>query len=211
MTSIVIFDDNPGRRESLRMLLESHAEFIVTGDFSDCSNVQSQVEALQPDVVLMDIQMPLVNGLEGVRIIKEFCPNIHVIMQTVFEDDEKIFDALRFGASGYILKKTDPRQIIQAIEEVRNGGSPMTPSIATRVLHFFRKQHETKPDQYGLSDREKEILQHLINGLSYKMIAERLEISYNTVNSHIKKIYDKLQVHSVSEAVSKAIRSNIFK
>ena len=155
--------------------------------------------------------MPLVNGLEGVRIIKEFSPNIHVIMQTVFEDDEKIFDALRFGASGYILKKTDPRQIIQAIEEVRNGGSPMTPSIATRVLHFFRKQHETKPDQYGLSDREKEILQHLINGLSYKMIAERLEISYNTVNSHIKKIYDKLQVHSVSEAVSKAIRSNIFK
>jgi DNA-binding NarL/FixJ family response regulator len=211
MTSIVIFDDNPGRRESLRMLLESHAEFIVTGDFSDCSNVQSQIEALQPDVVLMDIQMPLVNGLEGVRIIKEFSPNIHVIMQTVFEDDEKIFDALRFGASGYILKKTDPRQIIQAIEEVRNGGSPMTPSIATRVLHFFRKQHETKPDQYGLSDREKEILQHLINGLSYKMIAERLEISYNTVNSHIKKIYDKLQVHSVSEAVSKAIRSNIFK
>jgi DNA-binding NarL/FixJ family response regulator len=211
MTSIVIFDDNPGRRESLRMLLESHAEFIVTGDFSDCSNVQSQIEALQPDVVLMDIQMPLVNGLEGVRIIKEFSPNIHVIMQTVFEDDEKIFDALRFGASGYILKKTDPRQIIQAIEEVRNGGSPMTPSIATRVLHFFRKQHETKPDQYGLSDREKEILQHLVNGLSYKMIAERLEISYNTVNSHIKKIYDKLQVHSVSEAVSKAIRSNIFK
>lgn len=118
---------------------------------------------------------------------------------------------MRYGASGYILKKTDPRQIIQAIEEVQNGGSPMTPSIATRVLHFFRRQHETKPDQYGLSEREKEILQFLVDGLSYKMIAERIEISYNTVNSHIKKIYDKLQVHSVSEAVSKAIRSNIFK
>ena len=211
MTSIVIFDDNPGRRESLRMLLESHSEFIVTGDFADCSNVKAQIEELQPDVVLMDIQMPLVDGLEGVRIIKEYFPNIYVIMQTVFEDDEKIFDAMRYGASGYILKKTDPRQIIQAIEEVRRGGSPMTPSIATRVLHFFRKQHETKPDQYGLSEREKEILQFLVDGMSYKMIAERLDISYNTVNSHIKKIYDKLQVHSVSEAVSKAIRSNIFK
>ena len=211
MTSIVIYDDNPGRRESLRMLLESHDEFIVTGDFADCSNVKAQIEELQPDVVLMDIQMPLVDGLEGVRIIKEYYPNIYVIMQTVFEDDEKIFDAMRYGASGYILKKTDPRQIIQAIEEVRRGGSPMTPSIATRVLHFFRKQHETKPDQYGLSEREKEILQFLVDGMSYKMIAERLEISYNTVNSHIKKIYDKLQVHSVSEAVSKAIRSNIFR
>lgn len=211
MTNIVIFDDNPGRRESLRMLLESHSEFIVTGDFADCSNVKAQIEELQPDVVLMDIQMPLVDGLQGVRIIKEYFPNIHVIMQTVFEDDDKIFDAMRYGASGYILKKTDPRQIIQAIEEVRRGGSPMTPSIATRVLHFFRKQHETKPDQYGLSEREKEILQFLVDGMSYKMIAERLDISYNTVNSHIKKIYDKLQVHSVSEAVSKAIRSNIFK
>jgi len=211
MTSIVIFDDNPGRRESLRMLLESHSDFIVTGDFADCSNVKGHIEQLQPDVVLMDIQMPLVDGLEGVRIIKEYFPNIYVIMQTVFEDDEKIFDAMRYGASGYILKKTDPRQIIQAIEEVRNGGSPMTPSIATRVLHFFRQQHETKPDQYGLSEREKEILQFLVDGMSYKMIAERLEISYNTVNSHIKKIYDNLEVHSVSEAFSKAIRSNIFK
>ena len=211
MTSIVIFDDNPGRRESLRMLLESHKEFIVTGDFEDCSKVKAQIEQLQPDVVLMDIQMPLVDGLEGVRIIKGYFPNIHVIMQTVFEDDEKIFDAMRYGASGYILKKTDPRQIIQAIEEVRNGGSPMTPSIATRVLHFFRQQHESKPETYGLSEREKEILQYLVNGLSYKMIADKLEISYNTVNSHIKKIYDKLQVHSVSEAVSKAIRSNIIR
>jgi DNA-binding NarL/FixJ family response regulator len=211
MTSIVIFDDNPGRRESLRMLLESHKEFIVTGDFEDCSKVKAHIEQLQPDVVLMDIQMPLVDGLEGVRIIKEYFPNIHVIMQTVFEDDEKIFDAMRYGASGYILKKTDPRQIIQAIEEVRNGGSPMTPSIATRVLHFFRQQHESKPETYGLSEREREILQYLVNGLSYKMIADKLEISYNTVNSHIKKIYDKLQVHSVSEAVSKAIRSNIIR
>lgn len=211
MVSIVIFDDNPGRRESLRMLLESKENFLVTGEFPDCNKVKEQIELLQPDVVLMDIQMPGVDGIEGVRIIKEFFPNIHVIMQTVFEDDEKIFDAMRFGASGYILKKTDPQQIIIAIEDVLKGGSPMTPSIATRVLHFFRKQHDVRPDQYGLSDREMEILQFLVDGLSYKMIADKVNISYNTVNSHIKKIYDKLQVHSVSEAVSKAIRNNIIR
>jgi DNA-binding NarL/FixJ family response regulator len=209
MVSIVIFDDNPGRRESLRMLLESRDNFIVTGEFPDCSNVKAEIEKLRPDVVLMDIQMPQVNGIEGVRIIKEFFPDVHVIMQTVFEDDEKIFDAMRFGASGYILKKTDPQQIIVAIEDVLNGGSPMTPSIATRVIHFFRKQNDKRPEQYGLSDREAEILQYLVDGLSYKMIADKVNISYNTVNSHIKKIYDKLQVHSVSEAVSKAIRNNI--
>jgi DNA-binding NarL/FixJ family response regulator len=209
MVSIVIFDDNPGRRESLRMLLESRENFIVTGEFPDCSNVKAEIEKLHPDVVLMDIQMPQVNGIEGVRIIKEFFPDVHVIMQTVFEDDEKIFDAMRFGASGYILKKTDPQQIIVAIEDVLNGGSPMTPSIATRVIHFFRKQNDKRPEHYGLSDREAEILQYLVDGLSYKMIADKVNISYNTVNSHIKKIYDKLQVHSVSEAVSKAIRNNI--
>jgi DNA-binding NarL/FixJ family response regulator len=209
MVSIVIFDDNPGRRESLRMLLESRENFIVTGEFPDCSNVKAEIEKLRPDVVLMDIQMPQVDGIEGVRIIKEFFPDVHVIMQTVFEDDEKIFDAMRFGASGYILKKTDPQQIIVAIEDVLNGGSPMTPSIATRVIHFFRKQNDKRPEQYGLSDREAEILQYLVDGLSYKMIADKVNISYNTVNSHIKKIYDKLQVHSVSEAVSKAIRNNI--
>jgi len=211
MVSIVIFDDNPGRRESLRMLLESKVNFLVTGEFPDCNQVKEQIALLHPDVVLMDIQMPGVDGIEGVRIIKEFFPDIHVIMQTVFEDDEKIFDAMRFGASGYILKKTDPQQIIIAIEDVLKGGSPMTPSIATRVLHFFRKQHDIRPDQYGLSDREMEILQFLVDGLSYKMIADKVNISYNTVNSHIKKIYDKLQVHSVSEAVSKAIRNNIIR
>jgi DNA-binding NarL/FixJ family response regulator len=209
MVSIVIFDDNPGRRESLRMLLESRENFLVTGEFPDCSNVKAEIEKLHPDIVLMDIQMPQVNGIEGVRIIKEFFPDVHVIMQTVFEDDEKIFDAMRFGASGYILKKTDPQQIIVAIEDVLNGGSPMTPSIATRVIHFFRKQNDKRPEHYGLSDREAEILQFLVDGLSYKMIADKVNISYNTVNSHIKKIYDKLQVHSVSEAVSKAIRNNI--
>lgn len=209
MIKVVIYDDNPVRRESLRMLLESYPDYEVAGEFGNCSDVESEMERIQPHVVLMDIQMPEVDGIEGVRRIKELFPDVHVIMQTVFEDDEKIFNALRFGASGYILKKTDPARIIEAIEEVLHGGSPMTPSIATRVLHFFRQKNEQKPNEYGLSEREKDILRLLVEGLSYKMIAEKLNISYNTVNSHIKKIYDKLQVHSVSEAVSKAIRNKL--
>lgn len=209
MTKVVIYDDNPGRRESLRMLLESYPKYQVAGEFSHCAKVEAQMTELRPEVVLMDIQMPEVDGIEGVKRIKELFPDVHVIMQTVFEDDEKIFDALRFGASGYILKKTDPARIIEAIEEVLQGGSPMTPSIATRVLHFFRQKKDEKSEEFGLSEREKDILRLLVDGLSYKMIAERLKISYNTVNSHIKKIYDKLQVHSVSEAVSKAIRNRL--
>lgn len=148
MVKVVIYDDNPGRRESLRMLLESYPDFEVAGEFGNCSDVEAEMNRTHPDVVLMDIQMPEVDGIEGVRRIKELFPDVHVIMQTVFEDDEKIFNALRFGASGYILKKTDPARIIEAIEEVLQGGSPMTPSIATRVLHFFRQKNEQKPDEY---------------------------------------------------------------
>ncbi len=207
----MIYDDNASRRESLEMLLRSYKEFYVQGSFNDCSHVEDEIFELQPDIVLMDIEMPVVDGINGVKIINRLFPNIKVIMQTVFEDDEKIFDALRFGASGYILKKTDPIKIIEAIHEVMNGGSPMTPSIATRVLRFFRDKSETQKQDFGLTDRETDILQNLVDGKSYKMISAELNISYHTVNSHIKKIYDKLQVHSVSEAVSKALQQRIVR
>lgn len=155
--------------------------------------------------------MPNVDGIHGVKIINHLFPNVKVIMQTVFEDDEKIFDALRYGASGYILKKTEPEKIIEAIYDVLSGGSPMTPSIATRVLSFFREKQKQGTNDFGLTERETEILQNLVNGKSYKMIADAMNISYHTVNSHIKKIYDKLQVHSVSEAVSKALQEKIIR
>jgi DNA-binding NarL/FixJ family response regulator len=193
------------------MLLRSYNDFSVQGSFNDCSNVEDEIFELQPDIVLMDIEMPNVDGISGVKIINRLFPNVKVIMQTVFEDDEKIFDALRFGASGYILKKTDPSKIIDAIHEVMNGGSPMTPSIATRVLKFFRDKSDTGKQDFGLTDRETDILQKLVDGKSYKMISSDLNISYHTVNSHIKKIYDKLQVHSVSEAVSKALQQKIVR
>jgi len=208
---IVIYDDNASRRESLDLLLQSYNDFIVQGAFNDCSNVEQEINSLQPDIVLMDIEMPNVDGISGVKIINRLFPNVKVIMQTVFEDDEKIFDALRFGASGYILKKTDPSKIIEAIREVMNGGSPMTPSIATRVLKFFRDKGAVDTQNFGLTTREMDILQHLVDGKSYKMISSDLNISYHTVNSHVKKIYDKLQVNSVSEAVSKALQQKIIR
>jgi DNA-binding NarL/FixJ family response regulator len=210
MVNIVIYDDNFNRRESLKILLESVEDFNVTGQFTNCNAVQADMNQLHPHIVLMDIQMPETDGIQGVKIINEYFPDIKVIMQTVFEDDDKIFDAIRFGACGYILKKAAPEKIIDAIREAMLGGSPMTPSIATKVLGYFRKQETQRPELYGLSEREKEILQQLVDGKSYKMVAEQLNISYHTVNSHVKKIYEKLQVHSVGEAVSKAIQQRII-
>jgi len=210
MIDVMIFDDNAARRESLQMLLESNNRFNVVGNFSNCLNVLAQVDELKPEVILMDIQMPGRSGIEAVRILNKNFSHVKIIMQTVFDDNEMIFDALRFGASGYILKKTEPEIILQAIEDVMKGGSPMTPVIATKVLNFFRSfQNQVETSDYGLSDREKDILNLLVEGKSYKMIAEKLSISYHTVNSHIKKIYEKLQVHSLSEAINKAIQSKL--
>jgi len=192
------------------VLLDAADGFHVLGMFPNCAEVSQQMDELNPDVVLMDIQMPDVDGIQGVKIIGKLHPHIKVIMQTVFEDDEKIFEALRYGASGYILKKTEPQRIIEAIKEVINGGSPMTPSIATRVLGYFRNHNDTiSNEMYGLSEREKDILLRLVEGNSYKMIAEQISLSYHTVNSHIKKIYRKLHVNSLGEAVSKAIHKKI--
>lgn len=210
MVRIVIYDDNFNRRESLKILIDSIEDFEVAGMFTNCNNVKKDMEELHPDIVLMDVQMPETDGIQGVKIISEYFPDIKVIMQTVFEDDDKIFDAIRFGACGYILKKAPAEKMTEAIREALHGGSPMTPSIATKVLSFFRTQESKRPDLYGLSERETEILQKLVEGKSYKMIADQLIISYHTVNSHVKKIYEKLQVHSVGEAVSKAIQQKLI-
>ncbi len=207
--NVLIYDDNADRRESLSMLLQSYPNFHVCGTSPDCSNVVKEVAALHPDVVLMDIQMPNVDGLQGVKLIKQNFPDVKVIMQTVFEDDDKVFEAILNGASGYILKRTSSDKIIEAVNDALEGGSPMTPSIAAKVLHYFRQQTQPATMDYQLTDKEKIILDFLVDGLSYKMIANRCDISYHTVNAHIKKIYEKLHVHSVSEAVSKALNEKI--
>lgn len=209
MINVLIYDDNASRRESLQMLLESYPGMAVVGNFADCQLIEKQVAETKPHVILMDIQMPGINGIEAVKLVSRQFPDIKIIMQTVFEDEEKIFDALRFGAGGYLLKKDDPEKILTAIEDIMNGGAPMTPVIANKVLHYFRTEKASPTDDYGLTDREKAVLKYLVEGKSYKMIADLMTISYHTVNSHVRKIYDKLQVHSAGEAVNMAVKKNI--
>lgn len=207
---VVVFDDNRSRRNSLNILIDQTDNMICVGTFEDCSDVLLNIESLQPDVVLMDIDMPIVNGIEGVRLIRKSFPGLCIIMQTVFEDDDKIIDAISAGANGYILKKTHPSKIIEGISEVVSGGAPMTSSVARRVLELFHKNPgRTFDNDYKLTDREKEILSQLVKGLSYKMIAEYCSLSVFTVNAHIRKIYEKLQVHSVAEAIRKVFDQKI--
>ena len=177
-------------------------------DFPDCSHVEEDMETHHPDVVLMDIAMPNVDGISGVALIKKRFPDIKIIMQTIFEDDEKIFASLQAGAEGYILKNASAEKITQSIEEVYQGGAYMTPSVALKVMQYFNKSLHTN-EEYKLTPKEKEVLKLLSDGLSYKMVADKLGISYYTVNAHIKKIYEKLHVHSLGEAVSLALKNKI--
>lgn len=205
----MVFDDSKDRRESLELLLSMQADMKCVGTYSDGEFAEEMTQFHQPDVILMDIQMPRVNGIVSVAKIKSVFPHVAILMQTVFEDEERIFASIKAGASGYLLKNASPDRIIEAVREAHEGGAPMSPSIAMRVLRYFREEAEVATPDYALTDREKEILNALVSGLSYKMIAADVGISYHTVNSHIKRIYEKLHVNSASEAVSKAIREKL--
>ena len=207
---VAIFEDNRNLRESLFNLLETNEQFTCVGAFAHCERVVENIEETQPDVILMDIELPLVNGIEAVRLIREKYPDVKILMETIFEEDEKIFQSICNGAQGYILKNTPPEEILDAIREIYEGGAPMSPIIASKVLRMFKfnlgKQAE---NSFDLSSREKEILKCLVEGMSYKMIADTCFISADTVNSHIKNIYKKLQVHSKGEAIAKAIKGKV--
>ena len=209
MIKVVVYDDSQARQDSLRALLQLTDNMECAATFSDCSHALDDMQQYLPDVVLMDIEMPNVNGIEGVRIIKEKFPQIKIIMQTVFEDSDKIFAALQYGAEGYILKKASFLSITQSIDEVYKGGAFMTPSVALRVMKYFNQSEKELTPDYRLTQKEKEVLQYLSDGLSYKMAADKMGISYYTVNTHVKNIYEKLQVHSIGEAVSMAIKNKI--
>lgn len=210
---IAIFDDNKNIRESINMLLATDPELMVVGSFSHVLDCLDDVKQCRPDIVLMDIEMPGMNGIEAVSLIKNEMPQVQVLMQTVFEDEDRVFDSICAGASGYILKNHLNTKLIDAIKELQYGGSPMSPSIARKVLNKMQSVATVlKPEQapdYQLSPREKEVLSCLVNGLSYKMIASDLGISYETVRSHVKKIYEKLHVASLTEVVAKAINQRI--
>ena len=206
---IIIYDDNADRCDSLSALLQLTPDMQCIGMFPDCSRVEQQVTELQPDIVLMDIDMPNVDGIEGLKRIRAQFSSVKVLMQTVFEQNEKIFDSIRNGATGYILKTESPERILNAIRDVHNGGATMTPSVAVRVLQFFQDTQTVKQQDYQLSIREKEVLKLLSDGNSYKMIAGKLDITYFTVNAHLKKIYEKLHVHSAGEALAVAYREKL--
>lgn len=210
---ITIFDDNRNIRESITMLLSTEPEFEVVGSYSHVLDCVDDVRESSPDVILMDIEMPGMTGIEAVKSLAKEFPHVQILMQTVFEDDDRVFDSICAGASGYILKNHLNTKLVDAIKELQFGGSPMSPSIARKVLGKLQQmpQHvkpEAAPD-YQLSPREKEVLACIVNGLAYKMIADQLNISYETVRSHVKKIYEKLHVASLTEVVAKAINQRI--
>lgn len=209
MIKILLYEDNPQLREGLTMLINGSEGFDVLAAYKNCDNVMEQVLGFKPHVVLMDIDMPGVNGLEGLKKIRAVNNDVKILMLTVFDDNKNVFEAIRNGANGYILKKTPPARLLEYITEAHTGGAPMTASVATQVLKMFSSMNNEKGEDYNLSDREKQVLQLLVEGFSYKMIANEMYIAIDTVRSHIKKIYDKLHVNSKSEAVAKAFKDKI--
>jgi DNA-binding NarL/FixJ family response regulator len=207
---VALFEDNKHLRESLSILISGTPGFTLTGAYPDCNDLLYQLTADPPDVVLMDIEMPGMRGTEAVKLIKQHFPDVQVLMQTVFHDDENIFRSICAGASGYILKTTSPAQYLDAIRDVFHGGAPMSPFIARRVIALFA-QNVSVPslNHYQLTPKEKEILALMVQGKSIKMIAGLSDISYETVRTHVKNIYAKLHVNCNTEAVSKAMRERI--
>ncbi len=198
MIRIFAFDDSLDRLNSLKALISLSDNLEYVGDAENCENVLAKMAEFKPDVVLMDINMPIVDGLEGLKQIKSKFPQIKVLIQTAFDDSDKIFQSISNGASGYILKSDHPTRILQAIEEVYEGGAAMNPAIAKRVLDYF----SPKKNLEILTSKEQEVLKSLAEGNSYKMVADQLGVSYSTINSHTKHIYEKLHISSLGEAIA---------
>jgi DNA-binding NarL/FixJ family response regulator len=209
VNTILVYEDNEDLRDSIVSLLGSLRGFSVAGSFADCRGVIEQVRSINPDVVLMDIDLPGMTGIDAVKKIRQFNSTTSILMLTVFDDNVHVYDAICAGASGYLLKRHIAEKLPGSLEEVLAGGAPMSPSIARMVIQSMQTGNKLNSDPYQLTAREKEILSSLSKGNSYKLIAAELEISLDTVRTHIKHIYDKLQVHSQTEAVSKAINEKL--
>jgi DNA-binding NarL/FixJ family response regulator len=207
--TVALFEDNYLLRDGYFQLINGTPGFVCVGAYDSAADLIFKIKHSNPAVVLMDIDLPGIDGIEATILIKENFPHIHIVMQTVFEDDDKLFRAIQAGAEGYILKKTPPAKILEAIAEVFGGGAPMTPSIAARTLQLFRSGLKPFPDraETKLNDRQKEILESIVKGLSYRLIAEKYFISIETVRYHVKNIYEILQVHSRFELIAKRGRS----
>jgi DNA-binding NarL/FixJ family response regulator len=207
---LVIYEDNTRLRQSMELLLNEAAGYEITGSFADCDNVIVDMKACKPQLVIMDIDMPGIGGIEGVKKIKQYYPEVKVVMHTVFDDDNRIFDSICAGADGYLLKNTPPVKFIQSLQDLMEGGAAMSPFVAQKVFQYFRTNNIVG-DDFHLSAREKEILELLVKGNSYKMIADKSGISIDTVKKHLQNIYHKLHVSCGTEAVAMALKHKIVK
>jgi DNA-binding NarL/FixJ family response regulator len=208
-TRLVIFEDNESLREFLVTLLNSSEEYQVVGDFPNVLQAKEVILEFKPDLVILDIDMPEKDGISAIPIIKETHPEVYIVMYTQFQDDDKIFKSLCAGADGYILKKTSPLALFSALKDVMNGGAPMSPIIARKVLESFQSKSKENSKKYNLTIREIEVLKLLVKGCSMKFIASELFISFETCKSHLKNIYIKLQVNCGREAIAKVLAERI--
>lgn len=206
---VSIVDDRKRLRDSIALIIDQSEGLRCVGSYGTCEALFEDLPSNMPDVVLMDIGLPGMSGIEGVRILKNRHPSIDVLMHTIYDDDEKVFQSICAGASGYVLKNVESGELIRAIKEIQVG-APMSASIARRLLGMVRGQAAKPETDMNLTPRELDILHWLVEGLSYKKIAEKLYISPLTVQSHIKRVYEKLQVHSKTAAVSKVLKSRLF-
>lgn len=208
--NIWLVEDNLRYRKSLAGLINGTPVMKCNHSFTSCEEaIEMATQEISPEVILLDIGLPGMDGIKGIEKFKEIYPSTLIVILTVYDDSDKVFDALCAGASGYLLKDSSPEKIIDSINEVLAGGAPMNMKIAHKVLELFSKFKKKKPD-YGLTEREKEILQQIVFGLTKQQIADKLFLSFHTVNTHLKNIYNKLHVHSISGAVSKVYKENIL-
>lgn len=211
MHKVAIIEDQRNIREGLGTLISYTVGFECVGKYGSMEEALAGIRHRQPDIVLSDIGLPGMDGIDGIRLLKELYPHLIILMLSVYDDNERIFDAMCAGACGYLLKKTPPAEILKSLHEVAAGGAPMSPEVARKVITLFRDLRPPEKVDYDLSGHELRVLKLLIEGHSYKTAAMMLNVSVNTVSFHLRSIYDKLQVHSKSEAVAKALKHRLIK
>lgn len=212
MINIVIVEDNETIREGLKVLIDGMDGYHCSAGFSNCEDLLKKIKTLEFDILLMDIDLPGMSGIEGIKKVKEIYPDSIILVLTIYDENDRVFDALFAGASGYLVKKTPPSRLLEAIKEAYEGGAPMSSHIARKVVNFFQQSKQVvKPEENSthLTPREKEVLSGLVEGHSIKAISNSLNISIETVRFHFRNIYKKLHVHSQSEAVVKAIKEGL--
>jgi DNA-binding NarL/FixJ family response regulator len=211
MIQVAIIEDQREIREGLKELIDGAEGFRCSAVFGSVEEVLPRIGADLPDVVLVDIGLPGKSGIDGIRLLKESYPDLVLVVLTVFDDDRRVFEAICAGASGYLLKKTPAPRLIQGIRDAAEGGAPMSPEIAARVIALFRHVRPAPPDDHDLTPHEIRVLKMLVDGHNYKTAAVELSVSVNTISFHVRRIYDKLHVHTKSEAVVKALRDQIVR